>query len=165
MALLGYILEVTTHDGKKEVHGCGVGGTPDLTAEDLAQAFADVDHFQGKAKKITIKHRSELLKLDVGRAAKIKPRLNPKPEVEIHPNADHVAVNPDNPTPEETAANDSLKAAREHAASVANPDANKARLAKKDGDKTPPPAIANPHTVPPGTQPSNGSASAGSSQK
>lgn len=101
MAMNTFVLETETHDGKKETHGAGVGGVPDMTAEQLGEHLTALDHFRGKMKKVTIKHRSALVKKDIAGIHRVKGKDLPPLEVVVHEHANSNHPDPENPPKEE----------------------------------------------------------------
>jgi hypothetical protein len=92
MALNTFILEVTDHKGNKRLHGCGVGGVPDVTAEMLADHLVKHNHFRGKAKKVKILHRSEIAKVAASGVTQLKKENLPpltREMIEIHGDANN----------------------------------------------------------------------------
>lgn len=89
MAHNTFVLEVTGHDGKTKLHGLGVGGVPHISAEQVAEHFSRVNHFQGKAKKVKILHRSHIVRKTLENIHEVKNKDLPPvmPEVEIHDDA------------------------------------------------------------------------------
>jgi hypothetical protein len=103
VALNTFVLEVTTPDGRTELHGCGVGGVPEVTAEEVVKHLGDLGHYHRRARKVTVKHRSAIVRKDVAHIHEVKAKDLPEVKFEVHPDANKHDLKPPENQPEAVA--------------------------------------------------------------
>lgn len=93
-----FVLEIEKHNGKKELHGCGAGGIPGVTAQQVVSHLQKLGHYNRIAKRVVIKHRGEILKATASNIHRVTEDQLPK--VEVHEGAEEAAPTVDSQHPQ-----------------------------------------------------------------